>query len=173
MSAEQGSLLLVLPVVIRLATSWRQIVALRCRLTRASDGQQRRVREPRAALDRPPVAVAEVAPEKPTLGGGFRLCARVYCLLGQTCPRVAFCRSGLAPEPELWNTLQRRRCAAKARASALRGLVPLGASADCGTDFRFAVFEEQLQGERYGSYTTLLHGRALTDYLRSIQQESE
>ncbi|MBW2243312.1 MAG: cytochrome c [Deltaproteobacteria bacterium] len=36
-----------------------------------------------------------------------------------------------------------------------------------------AVFEEQLQGERYGSYTTLLQGRALTDYLRSIQRESE
>jgi mono/diheme cytochrome c family protein len=36
-----------------------------------------------------------------------------------------------------------------------------------------AVFEEQLQGERHGSYTTLLHGRALTDYLRSIQRESE
>ena len=36
-----------------------------------------------------------------------------------------------------------------------------------------AVFQEQLKGERHGSYTALLHGRALTDYLRSIQRKSE
>lgn len=33
-----------------------------------------------------------------------------------------------------------------------------------------AVFEDELKGERYDSYTALLHSRALTDYLRSIQQ---
>lgn len=36
-----------------------------------------------------------------------------------------------------------------------------------------AVFEEQLQGESHGSYTALLHGRALTDYLGSLQRETE
>ncbi|MBW2315859.1 MAG: cytochrome c [Deltaproteobacteria bacterium] len=36
-----------------------------------------------------------------------------------------------------------------------------------------AVFEEEHRGERYRSYTALLHGRALTDYLRSIQRESD
>jgi hypothetical protein len=35
------------------------------------------------------------------------------------------------------------------------------------------VFEEEFEGEWYGSLTTLYHGRALTDYLRSIQRESE
>jgi len=34
-----------------------------------------------------------------------------------------------------------------------------------------AVFEEEYERERYGSLTTLYHGRALTDYLRSIQEE--
>jgi mono/diheme cytochrome c family protein len=36
-----------------------------------------------------------------------------------------------------------------------------------------AVFEEKLQGKRYSKYTVLLQGRALTDYLRSIQREQE
>jgi len=34
-----------------------------------------------------------------------------------------------------------------------------------------AVFEEGHEGERYGSLTTLYHGRALTDFVRSIQVE--
>ncbi len=34
-----------------------------------------------------------------------------------------------------------------------------------------AVFEEKYERERYGSLTTLQHGRALTDYLRSIQPQ--
>jgi mono/diheme cytochrome c family protein len=33
-----------------------------------------------------------------------------------------------------------------------------------------AVFEQKFEGTRYGSLTTLYHGRALTDYLRSIQE---
>ena len=33
-----------------------------------------------------------------------------------------------------------------------------------------AVFQEQNRGELYPAYTSLLHSRALTDYLRSIQQ---
>ncbi len=33
-----------------------------------------------------------------------------------------------------------------------------------------AVFEENLAGEPYGSYTALLHDRALTDYVKSIQR---
>jgi hypothetical protein len=33
-----------------------------------------------------------------------------------------------------------------------------------------AVFEEQHRPENYPAYTSLLHSRALTDYLRSIQQ---
>lgn len=33
-----------------------------------------------------------------------------------------------------------------------------------------AVFAEQLAGEPYGHYTTLLHAKALTDYLGTIQQ---
>jgi len=123
-----------------LATTWRPIVALRWRLARAQNGRQRRVREPRVALDRAAIAVAQVALEEPALGGGFRHRARIYRPLGQARPRVAFRGSRLAREPELRNTLQRRRCAAKARASSRRGLVPLGASAACGTDFRFAVF---------------------------------
>ena len=36
-----------------------------------------------------------------------------------------------------------------------------------------AVFEEEFEGERYASLTTLNHGRAMTDYLRSSQRESE
>jgi len=75
----------------------------------------------------------------PTPRGGFRHRAR-YRPLGQARPRVVFRRSGLAREPEPRNTLQRSWSAAKVRASARRGLVPLGASADCGADFRFAVF---------------------------------
>jgi hypothetical protein len=34
-----------------------------------------------------------------------------------------------------------------------------------------AVFEDELRGEHYASYTALLHSRALCDYLRSIQQD--
>jgi mono/diheme cytochrome c family protein len=34
-----------------------------------------------------------------------------------------------------------------------------------------AVFEEQHRPEGYPAYTSLLHSRALTDYLRSIQQQ--
>jgi mono/diheme cytochrome c family protein len=33
-----------------------------------------------------------------------------------------------------------------------------------------AVFEEQLSGEPYGTLTTLLHGKALTEYLSGIQE---
>jgi mono/diheme cytochrome c family protein len=33
-----------------------------------------------------------------------------------------------------------------------------------------AVFAEELEGERYPAYTTLLQSRALTDYLRSLQR---
>ncbi len=33
------------------------------------------------------------------------------------------------------------------------------------------VFEDRYRSERYGSLTTLYHGRALTDYIRSIQQD--
>jgi len=33
------------------------------------------------------------------------------------------------------------------------------------------IFDDELRGERYGSYTTLLRTRALADYLRSIQLE--
>lgn len=36
-----------------------------------------------------------------------------------------------------------------------------------------AVFEEELEDERWGFYTTLLHGRALTDYVRSLQRPRE
>jgi hypothetical protein len=78
--------------------------------------------------------------EELALGGGFRHRARIYRPLGRARPRVVFRGSGLAREPELRNALQRRRCAAKARASARRGLVPLDAPADCGTGFRFAAF---------------------------------
>ena len=34
-----------------------------------------------------------------------------------------------------------------------------------------AVFAEQHEGERHAAYTVLLHGRSLTDYVRSIQEE--
>ncbi len=34
-----------------------------------------------------------------------------------------------------------------------------------------AVFAEELEGQRYAAYTVLLHGRALTDYVRSIQEK--
>ena len=34
-----------------------------------------------------------------------------------------------------------------------------------------AVFDESYKRERYGSLTTLYHGRALTDYVQSIQGE--
>lgn len=33
-----------------------------------------------------------------------------------------------------------------------------------------AVFDEKLAGEPYGSYTALLHDRALADYVQSIQR---
>lgn len=33
-----------------------------------------------------------------------------------------------------------------------------------------AVFEEELEGRPYGSYVGLLHSRALTDYVRSLQR---
>ena len=33
-----------------------------------------------------------------------------------------------------------------------------------------AVFEEEIRPDSYPAYTSLLHSRALTDYLRSIQQ---
>ena len=33
-----------------------------------------------------------------------------------------------------------------------------------------AVFQEQNRGEHYPAYTSLLHSRALTEYLRSIQK---
>lgn len=33
-----------------------------------------------------------------------------------------------------------------------------------------AVFEEELEDQPYGSYVGLLHSRALTDYIRSIQR---
>jgi len=33
-----------------------------------------------------------------------------------------------------------------------------------------AVFAEELEGDRHAAYTTLLHARALTDYLRSLQR---
>lgn len=36
-----------------------------------------------------------------------------------------------------------------------------------------AVFSEDLAGEPHRGYTVLLHARALTDYLRSIQIESD
>lgn len=34
-----------------------------------------------------------------------------------------------------------------------------------------AVFSEELEGQRHAAYTVLLHGRALTDYIHSIQQK--
>lgn len=34
-----------------------------------------------------------------------------------------------------------------------------------------AVFAEELEGKRHAAYTVLLHGRALTDYVRSIQEK--
>ena len=34
-----------------------------------------------------------------------------------------------------------------------------------------AVFETELEGERYGTYAAMLHVRALTDYLRSLQAD--
>ena len=34
-----------------------------------------------------------------------------------------------------------------------------------------AVFAEELEGQRQAAYAVLLHGRALTDYLRSIQEK--
>ncbi|VUZ86649.1 hypothetical protein MELA_03054, partial [Candidatus Methylomirabilis lanthanidiphila] len=34
-----------------------------------------------------------------------------------------------------------------------------------------AVFESEHQGKGYPGYTSLLHSRTLSDYLRSIQQE--
>jgi mono/diheme cytochrome c family protein len=34
-----------------------------------------------------------------------------------------------------------------------------------------AVFADEMEEKRYGAYTVLLHGRALTDYVRSIQEE--
>jgi len=34
-----------------------------------------------------------------------------------------------------------------------------------------AVFESERHGEGYPGYISLLHSRALSDYLRSIQQE--
>jgi len=34
-----------------------------------------------------------------------------------------------------------------------------------------AVFAEELEGQRQAAYTVLLHGRALTDYVRSIQEK--
>jgi hypothetical protein len=33
-----------------------------------------------------------------------------------------------------------------------------------------AVFTEELSGQPYASYTVLLHGRSVTDYLQSVQQ---
>lgn len=33
-----------------------------------------------------------------------------------------------------------------------------------------AIFEKRLEDEPYGSYTTLLHARALADYVESIQR---
>ena len=36
-----------------------------------------------------------------------------------------------------------------------------------------AVFEEGLEGRRYGSYAGLLHTRALTDYVRSLQRREQ
>jgi hypothetical protein len=33
-----------------------------------------------------------------------------------------------------------------------------------------AVFEEDLRGQPYGKYVGLLHSRALTDYVRSLQR---
>jgi mono/diheme cytochrome c family protein len=33
-----------------------------------------------------------------------------------------------------------------------------------------AVFEEELGAQRYAAYTSLLHSRSLTEYLRSLQQ---
>jgi len=36
-----------------------------------------------------------------------------------------------------------------------------------------AVFAEEIGEERWGFYTAMLHGRALTDYLRSIQRPRE
>jgi hypothetical protein len=36
-----------------------------------------------------------------------------------------------------------------------------------------AVFAEQVGEERWGFYTAMLHGRALTDYLRSLQRPRE
>jgi mono/diheme cytochrome c family protein len=34
-----------------------------------------------------------------------------------------------------------------------------------------AVFTEDLEGQRNAAYTVLLHGRSLTDYIRSLQQK--
>ena len=34
-----------------------------------------------------------------------------------------------------------------------------------------AVFADELEGKRYAAYTVLLQGRALTDYVRSIQEK--
>ena len=36
-----------------------------------------------------------------------------------------------------------------------------------------AVFAEEFQGQRYAGYAVLLRSRALTDYLRTIQVESD
>lgn len=33
------------------------------------------------------------------------------------------------------------------------------------------VFAKEVEGQRYAGYTVLLHGRALTDYVRSLQQK--